>query len=242
METERKTVTVKRSRSGSHGPAKKVKKSFVALKSQSNKAERKTVDVTLIASATNFTSTGAFVLLNGMGQGSDIYQHQGRRIQMQSIRLKGAIYSTQAGAAPAPDYLRVIVFYDRQSNAAAPAFADLLTSVSNSGATSSTSIDPMNPNNYDRFQILMDQYWKVDCPAGAVANNQPATVSTDYHRWAFDRFIRLKNLETHFNANNNANVGDIQTGALYLFFAGLRTNANTQYGLSYQTRLRFTDL
>lgn len=202
-------------------------------------AETKCVDV--ITTQTAFNATGTFTLLNGLVPGTNLQNRIGRSVKLKSLAIRGYVFNNQAGAAPIADYLRAIVFYDRQPNGAAPAVSDLLQSVSVSGSTASTALDGINLSNSDRFAILADFHWKVDVPAGAVANNQPATVTTDFTRFSIRRFIKLKGLEARFNTLSAGTIGDFSAGALWLLTISLASTANAQYEMSWTSRCRFLD-
>lgn len=207
----------------------------------SAKHETKSVDVIVAGQA--FVNTGTFQLLNAMVQGSDLVNHQGRRIQMKSLHIRGGIFQNQAGAAAGADFFRIIVLYDRQPNGAAPALADVLQSVSQAGATTTSAYAMLNMSNAERFKILAQETFKSDDPSGNVLGNEPATVSTAFKaNWLFDRYIKLKNLETHFTGGNAGTVADMTTGSIYLLTVGMQSAANYQYGCSYASRIRFSDL
>lgn len=228
----------KRRRSASSRPQKR-KKTTVGVPAtlQMRRPEKKSVDVP--ATLSNFTSTGTFTLLNGIVPGAAGYQRVGRKISMKSVSIRGMVYWSQAGATPGNDYLRCILFYDRQPNGAAPSVADLLTDTDNAGGTTSTSIADINISNADRFKILRDWYWDIPGPATGSPNYGDA-LSTQREVVVKD-FVPLKGMEVHFNAGTAGTIGDITTGSLYLLTIGLRSAADYQWAFRFKARVRYLD-
>lgn len=232
----------KRSRSRSSGrKAKRV--AFnpargVPSRARVNAKESHSVDVTL---AQEFASTGVFTLLNGTIPGDGLQNRQGRKINMQRLQLRGQIYVNDIGAAPAFDYLRTMVVYDSQANAAVPAITDLLRDVDANGANTTNSLAGLNMSTSDRFKILLDEWQSVPIQLGVLAG--AATAGPQFQDWqptSFKRFINLKGMETRYNAGSAGTIADITTGALYLYTMGLNSSANQQFSLNFHARLRYT--
>lgn len=203
--------------------------------------EKKVVDTLNNAVAIN--TTGVFTLLNAMVPGATEYQRVGRKISMSSVQLRGFIRFRQAGTAPSNDFIRAILFYDRQPNGAAPVLADVLQDVDNTGGNSSTSLSSLNINNADRFKILRDMYWSV--PSASVATAQNGTTGgaqlLDYKPASFREFVSLKGMEVHFNAGTAGTIADITTGSLYLLTVGLRGDVDSQWQCAFNSRVRYAD-
>lgn len=229
----------KRRRSASSRPQKR-KKTTVGVPAtlQMRRPEKKSVDVP--ATLANFTSAGTFTLLNGIIPGASVNQRVGRKISMKSISIRGMVYWSQAGATPGNDYLRCILFYDRQPNGAAPSVADLLTDTDNAGGTTSTAISDINISNADRFKVLRDWYWDIPMPSSGTTPQNAEVLSTQ-RELVFKDFVPLKGMEVHFNAGTAGTVADIATGSLYLLTIGLRAAADYQFSLRFKTRLRYLD-
>lgn len=180
---------------------------------------RELKDITILTSSPitfNQASANLF-LLNGVAQGTTAITRIGRRITMKSLLLKfqGYLAPTTTGAAA----LRMLVIYDSQSNATAPAATDvLLTDVFDS---------PMNLNNSRRFKTLCDEIVPCVGTAGPQA-------------WAVNRYLKLNHV-TEFNNGSAGTIGDIQTGAIYALFyqsGGLLIASPTA---QLYSRVRFDD-
>lgn len=204
-------------------------------------AEVKSVDLNDAGSApytTAINSTAAVILLNGMVPGSNLQNRLGRKIAMKSVRLLGNIIWNGNGAVNY-DFFRLMIVYDRQPNGALPALSDILQTVDPAGNTSSTVWDHVNLSNRDRFQILRNRMYSVNSHGGS--STFVAGAITD-GRWQVDEFVRLKDLETHFNTGVAGTVADMTTGALLLVLVGATAAANNQADLNWTSRVRFTDL
>lgn len=138
--------------------------------------------------------------LNDVQQGAAFFERIGSKIVIKSIHLGLTLNATTATTMGSA---RVMLLYDRQSNGASPAFADLLR-INTAGAAILTS--GLNMQNKSRFLILRDQYFNLD-PAQSLFH------TLNWHvkgRW-----------ETEFKASGNT-IGDIATGSLLLVvFSGV---------------------
>lgn len=181
--------------------------------------ELKYIDTSIAQNVTFGVATfTAPQLLNGVIQGSDATNRIGRKINLKSIYVRGTWWAGPTSTSGAP--LRVIIFYDKQANAAAPAATDLLL------ASDFTS--PNNLNNRDRFVVIADQVLSTISNTG-----DPTTTMECYKKI---------NLETLFNSGNAGTIGDITSGSLWIMFAqsGQLGTANGQF--VYRARVRFDDL
>lgn len=111
--------------------------------------EKKNKDTGIVyAPATPSVTWSTPTLLNGIATGDDGQTRDGRKILIKSIlvrwRLVNDAESNQGGST-----VRVILFYDKQANNAAPAITDLLTS--------NTNVSPNNLANSERFVVLKDK-------------------------------------------------------------------------------------
>lgn len=191
--------------------------SMVAKKRATALPELKNIDTTDLNFPAFGATTGQLTLLNGCIQGSAATNRIGRRIRMVSVYLRGRILmaGTSTGSSP----IRIIIFYDRQTNGAAPTATDLLTS----DAISSFN----NLNNNRRFQVV------ADITRSCIGTAGPQALY-------FSNFKKI-DLSTEFNTGNAGTVADITTGSLYALcyaspgigVASLITNLNV--------RVRFSD-
>lgn len=158
------------------------------------KDEWKSIETYMAGSA---VAAGTLYLLNGTTQGDNINQREGRQIYVQSIQSNFRA-EWNSGAVTSPGTYRVILFYDKQSNGAAPAVSDLLDT------STALSCDALrNLNNRKRFKILLDRRYALT-PTGA---SNSAIV---------DSFYLKKFITTQYNAGTAGTVADISSNALYL--------------------------
>lgn len=207
---------------------------------RSNKSELKSLDVPFGASAIN--TTGAITCINMIRAGSSFFNRVGRKIEMQSVRLKASIVPLRTSAAP--DYARILIVYDRQSNGALPALADILQTTDQAGTNTTTSFSGVNLNNRDRFVILRDHHIvlpSLSVAAGVVTN--PGFVDQVSRAFNFDDYVKLKGLVTQYKADSApAVIGDIATGSLLLVTVGSIAAAAEGFQADVETRLRYRDL
>jgi len=189
--------------------------------------EKKFIDsggfFTYAASAgTTITTVGTptMQLLNGLVQGTDSVTRIGRKIMMKSIQIRNAIGKAVQTSS---SIIRTIVFYDTQTNGAAPVVTDLLQA----STLATYIVSPLNLNNRERFRILWD---KTDVVGADGADN--AIVYQDYYK--------KLNMAVIFNASNAGTVADIQTGSVYALTMGTLPTANA-YDIATYVRIRFID-
>jgi len=204
--------------------------------------EKKFVDLNDAAYTLN--TTAQFTLLNGIAEGAGQFNRIGRKVQLKSLYLTGMIESIRTQADD--DMARIMVIYDRQTNGLVPGITDVLQSVQQDGTTTSSgALDHLNLNNSERFLVLMDK--RVLLPAmtwtaGVITNN--GLLSTAGGNFLFKKFIKLKNLETHFKGTAAPTVvAQIATGSLYLVtLVGNKAAGAEGYELNLGIRLRFVDV
>lgn len=212
------------------------------------KPEMKAVDLDFIHPL--FDVTGNPTLLNGAVPGAQSYQRIGRRVCLKSILIRGMINFGAHNNNFADDCVRILVIYDRQSNGATPALADVIQSQSPAGVPITSPYSPMNINNTRRFLVLKDQSWAmnqifvVPQVANVGTNLQPSSALTDYTTLHFKWYInrKLKNLLTEFNAGAAGTVADITSGAVYLFAIGKWGAGAGNWACDFCSRVRFCDL
>lgn len=210
---------------------------------RSSTSEIKTVDVQKTTSVISTTST--FTLLNGVQEGSAFYNRIGRKICMKSIRVSGSLQISGLGGN-VPEYLRVLIVYDRQTNGAFPVISDILANYDNAGGTNAagdTALAGLNMNNSERFYVLRDtRYYIANAEEGTGESNAVASIVDYQNKGNYDEYVKLGDLETTFKATTNpAVVGNIATGGLYLVTIGTVAVGTAGYGLVWNSRLRFKD-
>lgn len=180
--------------------------------------EKKVVDIAPTQYSPETTGT-QLQLLNGCIAGSQNYNRIGRKIHMKSLQIHGEIHNTDASSGPV--VVRLLIVYDKQSNGAAPTLAMIITSQTIAGATSSSVFDMVNLDNRDRFEIIRDKYY----PLGVIDNTATQTYANGPGNCVVNEFIPLGGRETTYNAGTAGTVGDIQSGALYMFLVSNQTAA-----------------
>lgn len=185
------------------------------------------------------STTGTFTLLNGIQEGSSFYNRIGRKVNMKSLHFTGHIDQTGNGGG-VDDYIRIMIIYDQQPNGNFPATADILLNYNNAGATETNSHSHLNLNNRDRFSIVADIRLETSHDTGAASDGLLGMYTLQETN--VNRFIKLKNLVTQYKSTTNpAAIGDITTGALYLFTLGQNAVATAAYQLLFTSRLRYLD-
>jgi len=195
----------------------------------STRAEKKVIDT--YYNATVQADGSNYALLNGTKPGSQNYDRIGRKITLKSLQIHGKL-NVLSNETTTGFVIRMIIVYDKQPNGASPTYSDVIKSQDISGATSSSYSDFVNLDNRDRFEIVRDHFFQLGqfttSPDFATG---PLTVPVN-------EYIKLGNRETCYNAGNAGTIGDITSGAIFLFLMADDAGANSD--LSF--RIRFTDV
>jgi hypothetical protein len=184
--------------------------------------EPKNIDL-LDQSFTNSGTTWTLVLLNGTHQGVTGNSRTGRQVLTERVELS---FTEQCSANP-NGTVRLVVFLDKESRGAAPAWGDLLAD-----ATALDIPTAMSPFNFDnvpsRFRILHDTVFSLNNRYTAQQDTQTLRVS-----------IPVKS-KTHFYNTSSGNITDIDSGAIYMaVIDSTSTNPNATF---YNSRVVFRDV
>lgn len=144
-----------------------------------------------------------------------------------------------------PDYVRVLIFYDRQTNITNPVVSTVLDSLNAGGTASATSGDFINMQNRQRFTVIRDKFFYLP-PMGVNGVTQGSTsILTTWDNLHWEEFINLKSLGTQYNVTDGGSIADITSGALSMLVLSNQENAandNQAWQVSFGTRLKFYDV
>lgn len=174
--------------------------------------EHKAFDVT---SSPSCDITIPLTLLNGIQRGDDDTERLGRSTSLRTLEVKGYV-----SAGSAETFARIIIFYDHQSNGAAPLSSELLYPMRTYG---------MYPRGSSRFDVLYDQEYHVNAST-EVDSLAPVNIR-----------IPLFNQLVVYNSGSTGTVADISTGALYIATVGNNAAGATAPTFIFTSRVHFTD-
>lgn len=180
------------------------------LKSVVN-VEKKYIDVT---NTVNPSTTSAFVLLNGVAQGTTGTTRTGISIKNVFFLFRGTL---EINTAATETQVRVVILKDSIPQAALPSSGDVF-------AVANSITSPLNLLNNHRFRVFYDKLFSLSI-------NGPETF---HWKW-------MRKLHFH-SAFNNVNAGTIAdyTGNSFLLYYVSDEATNTP-ALSYYSRVRFID-
>lgn len=164
--------------------------------------------------------TPVFTLLNGMSLGTTGSTRIGRQVTATSLQVKNAI---QLDATSTSGVVRTIVFWDLQSNGAAPAIGDLLEF----NTATTILMSPLNMSNRDRFVVVWDDIQQL---GNTTTYGPSCALQNSYEK------CRVTSI---YNGGNVGDVTDIQTCALFSCTFGSVGVANPVVRGFY--RLRYVD-
>lgn len=171
-------------------------------------------------------TTASITLLHIPTLGSDFNNRIGRKTLIKSLFIRGRLFWEAGSLNTNSQHARMIVLWDTQPNGAAPAATDVLVSAE--------TASQLNPNNRDRFKVLCDKQFVMGPFNGATpAFGVPAGHSI--------KLYKKLSLETIFNSTNGGTIGDINSGALYMFWIGTVASGTNDLNAILSTRVRYVD-
>jgi len=215
---------------------------------QKDTGELHTVDVALDQPTTIVSTTGTnanAVCLNGVARGDGSYERLGRKIFMKSIRLKGMLNYLQTNITGTNDIehsaLRMVVIVDKhhQDGDGTPNFDDIFNSINAAGTKTSYIWSERNPENMERFQVLLDKSFEAPNIIPEAAATTDDYVSTDI---PFDFYIKMKNM-TSLYSGASSSIANITSNAVFVFWrasGGTSTIDSWTVPAQSSSRLRFT--
>lgn len=155
-------------------------------------------------------------------RGTDPDQRVGRKIAVKSIQVRVTCTPGYTAALIASD-VRVIIFYDKQSNGADPVATDVLVA---------DGINSMrNLSNENRFVILHDQIHRFENHDGTHVSNDMIVI---YRKFTKPLIVEYK--------SNLGDIRDVATGNINIMaYADCDTSATVNTHLVGYSRIRYTD-
>jgi hypothetical protein len=141
---------------------------------------------------TTLSNAWQLFLLNGCSLGTTSITRNGQSVKLNSLEFRSFI--TIASASTTVQSSRMVIFVDKQSNAAAPTATDIYPA---------TVASQRVVSYLDRFNILLDEWIILDpnTPSGEIVIK---SIALNHH--------------VSFNTSNNGDITDITKGSLYLAF------------------------
>ena len=210
--------------------------------------ELKGVDTSLDVSYGVDSTTGDnsdIILVNAPVPGTASYNRIGRKIKMESLRIRGFIDYRYVNSPSSGDVdsnaIRITVVYDKQPSEVLPKFDEIFGSTFADAAETSIITDNLRYDNTNRFKVISDE---TMCLNPQLWNGNGGTTDTTFQKYFFDKYIKLKGKITVFSGQSApTTIADISSGGLYVVFRADRDSANaSNLSITKATaRLRFYD-
>lgn len=178
-------------------------------------------------------NTSAMLCLFAPVTGDDIFNRQGRKVFVKTIRIYGTLTIAAAANGAAgftPINVRIIVYQDKQTNIAQSQGEDVISS----GAASDAIHMMMNASNFGRFRILKDKMYVLN-KNPVIAGLTTAFVSNgDQVHFKYD--IPVKEW-VNYNATNAGTVADVVDNSFHLIANA--SGASQTVTITYKVRTVF---
>lgn len=173
--------------------------------------EKKFLDTT--QSATTVGTAATIAPLTYIAEGDDYNSRDGHSILTQGMLFRMRM---TANATSVVNFLRVMVFIDKEMNGVAPVVADILEAPTD-------YLSPLQHDSGRRFSILYDRIHALDYNGHGTA--------------AVNKWFRINHHVKY--TGTTAAAASSKEGQVYLLL--LSDNNTNQVGISWYNRLRFTD-
>jgi len=190
-----------------------------------------------------------FIPLNLIATGTGSWQRTGRKITLKSIYVTGFFGQLESSEQAYPNYVRVMIVYDKQPKGSLPTQTDLLqASVGANGipTDASRATDGLNMAYKDRWEIIADERMMLN-PYNSTGGTGNVQVCQGNQ---FEIYRKLKYRESMYGGTTQ-DIASVSTGVLYLVVIGQRTayvgltGVQTIYPINhwyeFTARLRYTD-
>jgi hypothetical protein len=164
-------------------------------------------------------TTGSVTLLNGIAEGNDSNNRNGRQVLIKEVHVIGNAFATISTGLQ--QLGRIMLVWDNATNGVLPVITDVL----NNAAADAD----YNLNNRNRFTILWDHIFQLD-----VSNATYSRVE------CFSTDIKL-NAVMNFN-NTGGAIANIQSGALCMLTIGLNAAGATAGSSNIATRVLYHEV
>ncbi len=184
-----------------------------------------TVDDGVVAAAVN-VQTALLTIAEGNGESERV----GRKINVKKINWRyEVLLPTTATAADTSDVIRVMLILDKQANGALPTNTDVVETDDYQSFN--------NLSNRQRFRVLVDKTYDVNCAAGS---GRGSTDTLSYGDSVISDQWHSQNLNIPIEYDNSFTTGVITTirsNNLFIMIAGKSGVA----GFRSKLRIRYTD-
>lgn len=168
-----------------------------------------------------------YTCLNCLTQGIGASQRIGNKVVIKSLRITGTIVANPAATSADNGNIRIVIFYDKQTNEAAPAYTEVLADIQTDLSYNSHYESKMKIANKKRFVVLRDKVIPIN-----YGDNGSCHI---------DWFIK-KDLEVEYSSTAAPpTVANINTGAIFMFIFGNATYSNQPQYRYVHARIRFED-
>ncbi len=172
--------------------------------------ETKYIDTTALST---FTGAWTLVLLNGMTTGTSSVTRNGQSIKASGLEAK--FFITMNSAATAIQSYRLVVFLDKQPNAAAPTATDVYPA---------SSVSPRTVGYLDRFSVLWEKW---------------AILDLEFPTGEIEQFSKGLSFHVEFNTGVVGDITDITKNSVYFMFY---SDAGANFpSVRYYFRFTFVD-
>jgi len=194
----------------------------------------------------DLTTNADFFCLNLIQQGDGAWNRVGRKIQLESVRLRGTITTIFVPQTTTLNRIsqtvRLILLWDAEPHgSAAEAFDSVFNSVDQVGNRQTRLYAPVNPDKRERYRIIRDMSFSMNAQLALSGG----TENKEYQKLVIDEFIPLKGLTSVYSVTSDPlTIASVQTGALYLIMRAHTDNTSLCWSNSEDTHalLTYTDL
>lgn len=201
--------------------------------------ETRVVDVDLATTPILSTTTtnGNSFTLNAIQAGSDYFNRLGDRALLTEMRLNiiaTCDFIANAAGDSEGNVLRTVAIKVKTPNGTIPDFADVFGETSNTGAVTTTFMDPIQWRRSSQYELLFDEV----ITANPMNSNLAAAGDVETQYFHIDERVPLHFYSRYDTSSNPAVYSDIQNNAVLLYFRAQTNSANTVWSINNRSYCR----
>lgn len=179
------------------------------------KPELKVVDNIGWANVSVLGTNPQGLLFGSINKGTSSYNRIGDSITIKKIEIKYFFAINNVLTSGEMEHIRTILVYDYFPNGVVSNFFDIISGWRFDGTVAATTLGSQLQTSMNRYKILYDEDWMSPTTLNSV---QFYPNSERKNATLYKKTINCELPAQFYSNTNSGNIGDYQTGALYLFF------------------------
>jgi len=163
-------------------------------------------------------------------QGAGVNQRIGKRCKLMGLKIRGSVYVPKVAnltAAKSATQIRIIVYWDMQTNSAQAQGENVMTASTTADAAINV-LTYQNLNNFGRFRVLMDKIYSLSDP-NMTWDGTNIEMNGLTFKWKFNYKFKTP-ISVQFNATSSGTVTSVVDNSFHVIANASSTDLAPQIG------------